>query len=79
MATTPGGQGLGALGMAAAKLTLRVALQTAANNPSIIAHVARRMAEAEGVPDFKAVKGGDRALWSERARVALNAVVETIG
>jgi hypothetical protein len=69
---------LGAMTMGVARLALRAALQQAATTTRIVTHIAQRMCEADG-GDFAKLSAGDQAVWRERARAAIAALVETVG
>lgn len=69
--------GLAEMGVGFAKMALRAALQQSSQRPDIVVHVARRMAEMEGV-DLAKLSNAEQALWTGRARTAVSALVETI-
>ena len=73
-------QNFGALATTGARLVLKVALQTAANDRMVVVHVATRLYRDEtGKNDWPRLSSTDRAIWEVRARSAIDALLETVG
>lgn len=75
---TAGGSGLGALTMAAAKMTLKVALNTAVSNSRVVNFAASRMYSDETGGDWAKLDANGRAIWMQRVRSVILAVAETV-
>ena len=70
----------GALATTGARLVLKVALQTAANDRNVVGHVAQRLYRDEtNKQDWSRLSSTDRAIWEVRARSAIDALLETVG
>ncbi len=78
MPTPPSGGGLGALTMAAAKMTLKVALNTAVSNNRVINYAASRMYSDETGGDWAKLDANGRAIWCQRVRSVILAVADTV-
>lgn len=81
-APTHGGgtQGLGALAVTGAKLTLKVALNMVLNNRQLIDYVASRLYEDEtGSRDWKDLKPAEKAIWLQRVQSTIVALSGTVG
>lgn len=70
----------GALATTGARLVLKVALQTAANDRAVVTHVATRLYRDETSKlDWPRLTSTERAIWEVRARSAIDALLETVG
>lgn len=78
MAQPTGGGGFGALTMAAAKMTLKVALNTAVSNNRVINYAASKMYVDETGGVWESLSVNDRAIWMNRVRSVILAVADTI-
>lgn len=72
--------GLGSLAAAGARLTLKVALNTALQNGALVQHLAAQLYESETLrTDWKSLTAGDRAIWQQRVHVVISSLGTTIG
>lgn len=73
------GGGFGAAMMATAKLTLRVALNSVANNQNVMNYVAGKLYENEvGKTDWNRIDAASKAIWQQRARTVVAALADTV-
>ena len=74
-----GGGGFGAAMMATAKLTLRVALNSAANNNNAMNYVASKLYESETAKqNWQTLDANARTIWLQRARTVVAALADTV-
>lgn len=73
------GPGLGALAMKGAALTIKVALNMALNNRSIVEHIASQAYTDETGGRWDKLSPGDKALWSARVQSVIRAVSGVVG
>lgn len=80
MAQPSTGPGFGALAMMGARMTLKVALQMALNNRGILDFVAGKLySEETRKQNWQTIPANEKAIWTERTRIVVSALAETVG